>query len=432
MNEITETPTGKPCGVPTLEFLYADDSALDTFLFNKVLMSTDSYELSIFTDSLDAVKEHRIKYRFYYSENPSHFVESNVLVVDITNPCVPGGTVTEAQTIVPTDQVFQYTPGVDPEIFAVRQFTTTPNEMCGQQIEYSTNTVDMPGITVDGFFFKLDPIEIMKLVANMPTVQIPFAFFGQIGFEMVEASNAMLIINNPCFNPGLVSITPATLPSVDYEMYQTKTWFHDEFTVNSSEELGELCGSLGYTVTAGDLSDDISFAEPLKIEFTSESLELLAENSWEYTVTAFFEDHSNLKESATGTINVLNPCDNAVVTAAQTTVSVIGYMGTKETHSFPALVVTPLQSCAKQVTYTCSYDSGPHSTFNLCDFNLGSGTLFKFDAATGSMEINVNVLEKQTFAHGDYFFTLKASMLGQEVTVQFEYRLQDPCNRGQL
>jgi hypothetical protein len=84
------------------------------------------------------------------------------------------------------------------------------------------------------------------------------------------------------------------------------------------------------------------------------------------------------------------------------------------------------------VTFTCSYDSGPHSGFDLCNFNFGSGTLFKFDAATGSMEINVNVLEKQTFAHGDYFFTLKANMLGQEVTVQFEYRLQDPCNRGQL
>lgn len=262
-----------------------------------------------------------------------------------------------------------------------------------------------------------------------------------MGGEVVESSHNILYITNPCFTPSLVDIEKPVggLTDETYEMYTTHTWSHTEFTVAATDALKDLCGPLIYKVTAGEISADISYVD-LSVDFTitltSDNAVLIDKSEWTYMVEAYFEKHPNKAETDIGKLTIDNPCKAVSIVEPIAPYAHSADFDSHETINFPTVTVDDAQKddCVKQITYSCLYVSGPLNTggIDLCAYDTFTGTAFTFDHSTGVFTINVSVLDRQVFGHGDYVFTMTAHMMTQSVPATLTLTLNDPCKRGAL
>lgn len=71
IDELIGPLDGKPCGDPVVKFLYDDGiTPLNDFTFNHMNMGSGNWELSLWTENEDMVKEHRIIFHYFFDEDP--------------------------------------------------------------------------------------------------------------------------------------------------------------------------------------------------------------------------------------------------------------------------------------------------------------------------------------------------------------------------
>jgi hypothetical protein len=78
------------CGEPVIEFMFADEMALTEGAFVEDRSIEGAYKLSIGeTKDTSIVGTNELVFKFYFSEQPSVAVKSEVFTVEVVNPCVP-------------------------------------------------------------------------------------------------------------------------------------------------------------------------------------------------------------------------------------------------------------------------------------------------------------------------------------------------------
>jgi hypothetical protein len=86
-----------------------------------------------------------MKWRFYFSQQPSVFYESPIFTVTVVDPCDPPVGFT-APTVIPSTLFDQeYTISGSTKTYQIPQFTTTPPQ-CQSRLQYSFNVLtNAPG-----------------------------------------------------------------------------------------------------------------------------------------------------------------------------------------------------------------------------------------------------------------------------------------------
>jgi hypothetical protein len=97
------------------------------------------------TDDMDKAGDYELKLRFFYAENPTNFVESEVFTVHVIDACRPpaGYEFVPPQLIIPEMEDQVYTVTDEPIFYTIPKFTVEP-AYCQPLIEYVAD------ITVEG------------------------------------------------------------------------------------------------------------------------------------------------------------------------------------------------------------------------------------------------------------------------------------------
>lgn len=90
IDTVVEAVPPRTDGARVLEWLYEDGRQLDPFLFMDQRWIPGLYMLTLWTDQEMDVGEHKIRFRYYYSDWPTNNVLSDVATVLVLDPCMPG------------------------------------------------------------------------------------------------------------------------------------------------------------------------------------------------------------------------------------------------------------------------------------------------------------------------------------------------------
>jgi hypothetical protein len=123
-----------PCGDPQIEFLNADGTWMNNFVFlDNRWMSPFTFEVFSFS-SWDA-GSYDLQFKFWYSQQPSNVVMSQVFTVVISDPCDDPGFITLTPPVT-IQMINFFTVGMDTPVYQIPTFETNMPE-CGNFITYT-------------------------------------------------------------------------------------------------------------------------------------------------------------------------------------------------------------------------------------------------------------------------------------------------------
>lgn len=135
IDTVVETIPVRTNAAKVLEWQHEDGRALNPFLFMDQRWIPGMYMLTLWTDMVEDVGEHRIRYRFYYSDQPSNYVLCDVASVMILDPCMPGDYGDAPVMNAPFLTNVIYTVGQPINAFNFMDWTTNKPE-CDSKITY--------------------------------------------------------------------------------------------------------------------------------------------------------------------------------------------------------------------------------------------------------------------------------------------------------
>jgi hypothetical protein len=436
-----------------VNFVYSSGLTIDVFFTIECVL--DDCNLIVDCDYVDCAGEYVIQYIFYYSGMPSVYVISNTFVVIIVNPCIP-----------PPDCITIIGCGVLPPT------VTPPSTTIHIDVTVSVDiTVDLPSwncgtpgcdqqvtpICIDCFICCItcdcnDPTQVVPVVIIENTITINIEQCGSycnddpngnvfiividgcLG-DICEPVDCEIVIYNPCLDIDFYLINPLPIPDFTCELYDhTCIWTHPHFEVVATVEMIEMCGTLTYTIDAGELTAYIVYVETtLTISIYVEDLSLAVVSSFSYSITVTLTNYVNCGGcggTSTGVIIIVSPCTTPSINVG--IVININFdfdLSLPTTWTYPPCTVTP-PICYPQAYYTCLYLNGPYvGTLDLCNLiHHGPGgtlTTITFDVNTGILVFHSN--DSVTFPAGVYTWEITIVIGSSSYTSEFYMTILAHC-----
>jgi hypothetical protein len=279
-----ESGTTLDCGTPTFKFMTTAEEKLDSDLFSEDKDEPTANKLIIgTTDDGSKAGEYELMIRFYYSENPLNYVDSESFTVSVIHLCTPpAGYDAPTPTLTPPVlEDVEYFITDEPKVYQIPSWTSSP-AFCAEEITlFAETTVDGeagPMIKFDGDTFTFEYDDSLDL-AGTDFKDYPISITAKLGDEEVSTS-FNLVVKNPCVSSEHLSVsTDGAVPDFSYTVYNTTeaSWKHFEFKIEGSDKVKNLCGPmLSYVVNAGDLSEFVTYdADEMRLSIYSEDMSLL-------------------------------------------------------------------------------------------------------------------------------------------------------------
>jgi hypothetical protein len=299
-----ETPAY--CGEATVEFVTADGTPVnDVFNYEssaetegRRMLAADS-KLSLYSTDYTLAGEYEIVFRFFYSNYPENFAESESWSVNVIDACDPPASYGPAPEFTfPNVDGVSYIVATAPLRVRLPEIET-PNMYCAGRVVYTAESTAVgeggPAVYVDGDELVVDYPSFLDLAGeSMEGVEYPLTVTATLGDES-KTSETTVLIKNPCIDPEFFAVLAAEdMADFSYVMLNDTetTWTHQQFRVDANRDIKEVCGeleqhSLEYLVDFGALNGFVEYdQETHTFSIFSSDLSLLSESPVTYTVTS--------------------------------------------------------------------------------------------------------------------------------------------------
>lgn len=248
-SELGSKMTEAYCGAPTVEFLLDDGTPVnDAFVYT----TEDAHMLSIgYTEDFATAGEFNMKFRFYFSNAPDNYVDSDTWFVEVIDACNPPASYGMPPTItLPALDDLSYVIAQPPVIYKL-PIIETEIPYCSERVQYRIETdavgTDGPAVSIGGeleneiwvsypsFLDLADPVP----EGTPYTITVVAELAGQ------ETSKPMeLTMFNPCIDPEFFAVVAeGAVYDFSYVLFNdTKTWHHEVFTYEGTEDIKAVCG----------------------------------------------------------------------------------------------------------------------------------------------------------------------------------------------
>jgi len=300
LNNMVSSTTQADCGKADIVFM-TDKGSTN---IDSIIRVDRTYNRLVVGSSFDTNKagEYKLKFKVFYTnaETNSATIETtfSIWVVDTCNP--PEWFHTQP-TLTPLSlDPQEYTISDTKKTYVIPVWKTTP-DYCKDRIEYSIVSNPVSNVaSLTGRTMTFENTQAIDLAGKETSgTKYTLTVQGVLGPEK-KTSTMDLFIKNPCLNASKLSIVGnAAVPDITYSLgtVTDNTWQHNDFVIYATPQVRALCGALKYSVNVGVLEPYVSYQNRV-FEIYTDSLALVSEDAYEYTVTAELADYPGKVKSA--------------------------------------------------------------------------------------------------------------------------------------
>lgn len=241
------------CGTPVIEFVTSNDLTLPA-IFSEEKITVPNYKLILAQNSSPGIaQDYYLKWRFWYSDQPSNVVLAPVFLVQVIDRCDPHPIDYTPMPVINvpsfTDQTLYITYPVQ---YTTPSFTVTPVECLSRlSVTYTgavPTTVGNDGDAVTSyasgvFDFAYNGFDLVGLVSQLTLT-------ASIDGKYTQTGSFQLEIKNPCNDPNLAKLSTVTISGTSYQTFATdiglphRVYTHTEATLVQTGN--GICGPIAY------------------------------------------------------------------------------------------------------------------------------------------------------------------------------------------
>lgn len=325
IEEIRAHHTKIDCGTPVMTFTTITGDELDADLFTYDEIASEFIINK--TEDSDKIGDYDIIFNYFYAQDPTVSVESDVFTVVVVDLCMPPAGYEKPVLTPPEIEPIELTIGSDEKItYSLPPWTVAP-VYCEELIEVSaTYDVDLPpelaaGFEFDGldFTFALPEVDNLPELAgfNLDGLFFPFEIQAELG-DLLETFDFGFNMKNPCVDERFYKVIVADeAADFTYTLYSEtdNVWTHTPFKIEAMPRIEQMCGTLVYSVDLGDLlKDAITYnIELSQLTIYSDDRQLLEASPIPYSIKVELEMYPGFGTGIEeGLITIVDPCGSPI------------------------------------------------------------------------------------------------------------------------
>lgn len=229
-----------PCGTPVIDWFNQDGTNVSV-VFTYEISITGILTLTVYTEDIIFSGDCSIYFVFYYSLQPSIFVQSNVFIVTIVNPCLPPpGCINIPGCGIPPTTVNP--PSIDISIDITVTVDVTielppwncGNPGCNTQIIPTCVDCNIGGgavVVIVDTNISISITDCTNICGDTSDgVVHVIVIQGCLGTTCIDV-DVDIVVYNPCFDPNYYYIQPVPMPQIQYVLYSTTQYTLQYFNV---------------------------------------------------------------------------------------------------------------------------------------------------------------------------------------------------------